>query len=88
MKAKNYIKFTLFNETDEDLFNNIFIVYILGILECVFLVLLIGEINLISITLFMITVSLSCRLAYKKGRSDALRRTRGKKIHDGDCNRI
>lgn len=71
MKKGTYVKFTLLNKTDEDVLNNMFVAYLIGIVECVIFAILIGELNLMSIGLLVTAAILLCVLAYKKGTQDA-----------------
>ena len=70
MRKRDYVKLTIFSANDEELlFCNVFPMYVAAVMMLFNFAILQGELNVLSITLFIGSMIIACRAAYLSGKN-------------------
>lgn len=69
MRKKDYVKLTVFSTNDDDLLFNVFPIYVAVVMILFNFAILQGELNVLSVTLFIGSTIVACRAAYLSGKN-------------------
>lgn len=73
MKKNIYFKPKLITQTDQEALYNTFPIYVIATLELFILAILQGELNTLSVCMFVMATIIACRTAYKLGINNTKR---------------